>query len=347
MSSSTSSSDRRLRLRRALIACATAFVLSVPVGALLVQSVAALRYARPVPAAEGLPAGDWYVENGWGREIVSHAILYYGFGRSIENARDADLLLLGSSRVLAGFAPDLLVPFAETHGFQVFNLGFGHVESDLFPGIVIERHDLRPAMVVVDADGFFTNRMSLKARSIHTGSWFGDLRARVEATGAYLHRQLMWSWLPHFLPEIPIPVEWWEIEKRGRFRSSDHGFYCVWDEAEDAQRVNEDGGWQEIDKPTLRATEAFLERMRARDITVVLTHVPSSKPLGSRARAAALAERFGLAFVAPLPDQLVTSDGSHLTRASARRFSQAFITELEQHPVFDTLAAGDEPLRDR
>src|SRR6185437_2532350 len=68
----------------------------------------------------------WYRDLG-GRsvpEIQELDIFYNNFGPSIEEARKADVILLGPSFMLYAIDPDQLRQFGEKHGLKIYNMAF-------------------------------------------------------------------------------------------------------------------------------------------------------------------------------------------------------------------------------
>ena len=91
--------------------------------------------------------GDWM-----GREIQDRDIFYHGVGQSIENARKADIILLGHSMVLWGFDSAKLREFENKYGVRIYNMGSAGDASGEFLRRVIVRWDLHPKLWIVNAD---------------------------------------------------------------------------------------------------------------------------------------------------------------------------------------------------
>ena len=70
------------------------------------------------------------------------------------------MILLGNSRLMFAARPRILDAFFEARGLRYYVLGFGFREADRFPLAVIEKFDLKPRMVIVNADGFFLDSLS-------------------------------------------------------------------------------------------------------------------------------------------------------------------------------------------
>lgn len=328
MRSSTFSSSvtRRSGVRASLAWFGATLLALIVTGEILSQRVAVLAYTRvPRPA---LPAGSWYLDSRPWEQAYSHFVLYFGLGRSIDSVRRADILLLGNSRMLFAFPSDVLAPRLAKYGLSAFNLGFQHSEFNAFPERVLERNDLRPRVVIVNEDQFFTGTMSPLARSIVGRTAWDDRKAALEARAAHDWRSTLGALLPRFLPQIPVPYESTPNMLWFTFRSEDTGGIYVEHWPDYRLPVRADRGVATITDVELRAGERFRDWLRQRGGRLVLTYIPSSIPFGTRERAREFAERLRVPFVSPQLDDLRTSDRSHLDPASARRFTDAFVEAL-------------------
>ena len=93
--------------------------------------------------------GNWYgnyvIKD---MQILDSDIYFHGIGRSIEHARAADLLFLGTSRVVFGLNWRVFDAFAQKHQVGMFNMGFAGVMSANFSRMLIHRWDLKPRLWV-------------------------------------------------------------------------------------------------------------------------------------------------------------------------------------------------------
>lgn len=105
-----------------------------------------------------------------------HDVFYYGVGDSVENARKADVLILGSSLALFGFEYRLLDEFAERHDIKIFNMAFPGEPSGDFAQEIIRKFRLRPKIIIVlaevaNATAFFTHSLSGHSQTAITQGW--------------------------------------------------------------------------------------------------------------------------------------------------------------------------------
>lgn len=315
-----------------------AFGVLAVAGEALARNVEYLEYTHPEPAEEARPEGNWYVDHGLGVNSFSHRLLYHGIGSSIDNARAADVLLLGSSKVLCAFPFEPMSAFAERHGIRYFNLALGFWESNVLAEAILERHDLRPSLVIIDGDGFFTDNPSAYGATVLTGGWVEDRRELVEARGSFFYRQTLHDFLPHFLPAIPLPIRRWKADRVTAYlRSEDHGSWWISHPLDRNLPVVEDPALGPVPPWQKRVAERVHATLVERGARVILTHVPSRWQTTTADGVAALADELGVEFVAPRLEGLTALDQLHLTPLSAERFSAAFLEELERTETFREL----------
>ncbi|HET9869584.1 MAG TPA: hypothetical protein VFR02_03680, partial [bacterium] len=98
--------------------------------------------------------------------------LYYGIGPAVENARRADILLLGNSRVLFAFRAPAVRAFEQKSGLKVFNFCFPANDGLVMAWEAIQRNDLRPSLVVVNENQFFDlGRSPYGTGTVEEGRW--------------------------------------------------------------------------------------------------------------------------------------------------------------------------------
>jgi hypothetical protein len=281
---------------------------------------------RPMDIAAAEPPAvrdSYYLASDKGGH-VDHHVLYHGTDAGVvEYLRTSDVLLLGSSRLLFALTRQDLRSFFPRHGLTYYMLAFGHREHDAFPRAIIERFDLRPKLVIVNADGFFAGDQSPWAERVVSDSRFDALKLWFEAEAAHAVRRRLHDWWPH-LPDV----------LRGErefiaYRSRIDGTWIVATSFAGlgAPMVPPSSDPVVRNPKRLVTAREFKAEVEARGGRLVLCQVPA--PGISRASAEWLASELGVPLVAPRLDDLSTVDGSHLTRDSAARFARAFFDELE------------------
>jgi len=312
--------DRQLGItRRRTIAClviiAASFVLTV-----FVLPALPLRGDLPpriqwMPTFE-VPDADSFFVYSVGDEL-SHAVLLHDFGESIENAREADILFLGNSRMPLGLREESIVPEAEQLGLRVFSLAAGHGERVQFALELIRRHDLRPKVVVaVGGPDYFTSGLSKHATHVASLTRWQAWKAWVEAQGKWRFQRAVHSWLPRIDWHGQKLASNWIIYRSGRTgwwrpAREPSGSYPV-------AMAREDDNYERL----LPAARLLAEELDARGTLLVLGTVPHKATRSGHLPV--LSDALGVPAVLPSFDDVETSDGSHLDRESAARYSQAF-----------------------
>lgn len=272
------------------------------------------------------PSDDYYLAHDHGGH-VDHHVLYFGTdAEALAHLRRADVLLLGNSRLMFAARPRVLDAFFESRGLRYYILGFGFREADRFPLAVIEKFDLRPRFVIVNADGFFANWLSDFARTVIKDTTFGAWKFRQEAETAHEVRRAMHQLVPNWVDLLGRP---------GFARQRELVIY----------RSRTNGAWQlspwepgtmpvygrDPAEPALAPGEAeaarrFKAAMDRRGSSLVLTYVPTPRPLGGGP--ALQADVLGVPLVWPEPSGLHSADGDHLDEPSAVAWTEAFVREL-------------------
>jgi hypothetical protein len=323
MPSSTSSSERRRR--GGLRPCATG------IGTFAVLAAAATTLA-PAPAREAdivshrTPPrdGSYYLAYDRGGQ-VDHHVLYHGIDRvALERMRAARVLFLGNSRLMFALDRGSMRSLFDATGQTYYVLGFGHTEQDDFPGRIIARYDLRPDVVVVNADGFFSDSQSDWATKTVRESRFDAWKLQFESEATHAARRLVHRFVPQY-------VDLW---RGGReviiYRSRLDGTWFIANQFDEGTPFPWPTPLRESpSEQSLRAAEAFKRDIEARGARLVLCLVPS--PQASLHRAQLMAAHLQVPLVSPPVDGLTSIDGSHLSAASSFRFEQAFLPALREH----------------
>ena len=123
--------------------------------------------------------------------------------------------------------PGVLDRHFESRGLRYYALGFGFREADRFPLAIIEKFDLHPRYVVVNADGFFTDSLSEVAEQAIDESSFVARRRRWEATAAHTARRTLHRLIPNWIDLFGRPGFLWRREVIG-YRSRANGTWEVY-----------------------------------------------------------------------------------------------------------------------
>lgn len=274
------------------------------------------------------PADDYYLAHDHGGH-VDHHVLYFGTDPvALEHLRRADVLLLGNSRLMFAARPGVLDAFFESRGLRYYILGFGFRETDRFPLAIIEKFDLRPKLVIVNADGFFQYAYSDFARAVMKSNLIGAWQFAREAETGHEVRRALHQLVPNWVDLLGRPGFPWRRELI-IYRSRTNGAWQLspWEPGLRAMTG------RDLRQPPLAphehdAARRFKAAMDGRGARLVLTYVPTSRPLGGGP--ALFADLLGVPLVAAHPPGLTTEDDDHVDEGSAVAWSQAFVQELER-----------------
>ncbi len=313
--------------------------------AVAVDRVPTFAELRPeVDAGARPPDGDHYLANDIGGH-VDHHVLYFGTDTEVvARLRAADVLFLGNSRLMFALRPEELRPFFAARDLTYYVMGFGFREGDRFPLAILRKFDLRPRVVVVNADGFFGGGLSPWAEQVMLDTPFAARKRQYESEAAHEARRLAHVVFPHWPSYFGVPG-------LGRTRTFT------------AYRSRLDGTWHISPWPSAtqrfvpapltgtgvgrgeaRDADAFKAEVEARGGRLVLTRVPTPVAMPG-AGPLELAERLRVPLVTvdiPVP---TSADHSHLDAASAHDWTRAFTAALG--PLLDDSPPGHVHDRDR
>jgi hypothetical protein len=223
--------------------------------------------------------------------------------------------------------PGVLDPFFAGRGQRYYVLGFGFREADRFPLAIIEKFDLRPRLVIANADGFFQGRLSDFARTVMKDTPFGAWKFGVEAETGHEVRRAVHQLVPNFVDLFGRPGFAWRRELVV-YRSRSNGTWqpSPWEPG--TAPVPARDPWFPLTAREVAAARRFKAALEARGARLVLTAVPTPRPTGGGP--ARFAELLGVPLVAVHPPALLTEDDDHLDESSAVAWSEAFVQELER-----------------
>lgn len=251
-----------------------------------------------------------------GHRAVDQYRMYHDQGGILNQARDADVLFLGNSRVLCAFDHELLSRFTKGNGASFYNLGFGYDEGGQFPLELIERFDLRPKVVVVNCDGSFWGELSSAAISAMNGARWKTWTDVFELEAAWRLRRSIHRVVPKIVNSDRIAI--WR-------RHVDGSWIVLSDESQEApvSYIRSTVGPSEF-SAAIEAAASYRDRLDALGIQMLFTLVPSKT--SNLDFAEAMAEELEIPLLVPSSDlQLTTFDGDHLDSQSSKKFTKVFL----------------------
>jgi hypothetical protein len=255
-----------------------------------------------------------------------HGAFYYALEPAAVSAmRHADVLFFGSSRAQFALSSDRLRQYFARKSIRHYLLGFSYFEQGRFPLALVRDYGLRPKVAIIASDPFFKNTSSGHIRLDAYQRWRAVLELyEYELKRAYIAAQ----------PPICTLLEEMCVPKHAAIYRSIH-----------------DGAWtprdlvpEGSDQPfTVAAKLTYTSAMATADLAfaaeflralgvakecVVLTS-PPSPAVNADAYVTEMGRQLGIRVVLPDRNGLTTFDGSHLSTASAERWSGDLLREVD------------------
>jgi len=284
---------------------------------------------RNISVAQRPPDPSYYLAHDRGGHL-DHDVLFHGTdAEAIANLKNADILFVGTSRMMFALRSRVLTPWAAAHGVSYYAFGFGYREGDEWALELIRKHDLRPRLVVVNVDGFFGRALSPGAVRTKRDSAFGARKRVAEGELSHEARRYVHQVIPNWIdlygrPGFPFGNEFIA------YRSRRDGIWAIspWPDssgpAASVDYVNEPVGPRIGD-----AARRFKAELDARGSRMVVTYVPT--PDDSGGNPVAIGALLGVPVVGMGVDGLTSHDGSHLSEESAVFWSRRLVDDLTPH----------------
>ncbi|MGY4287237.1 hypothetical protein ACVWXO_006457 [Bradyrhizobium sp. LM2.7] len=299
-----------------------------------------------------VPSGKaaWYQDlaGDYVTEIQDQDLFYHDIGRSIDNARRADIVIIGSSLVAFALSEDVIRNRLEKpYGLKFFNMSFVGVASGEFSRQIIEKYHLHPRLWIINADdgggggNFFSRNL--------TRAFGADVRAipaaQHERTRAYydvVRRNLRWrleddtagmrnKLLPTSKTVIP---KFNRSDDSGATDMSDFPHFLADDNP--SVKMTRDPDCHTTPETVAIARE-FVRSLRA---PVVLTLVPNFH--GCLTQLREIADAVGIEMALPARTDYSSWDGGgHLDRKGSIDFTRDLVGALEKTAAFQALSRRD------
>jgi hypothetical protein len=232
---------------------------------------------------------------------------------ALDYARNADVLVLGNSRLQVALSNEATADWFKRAAARYYLLAFSYNEDMVFTEDLLRRMSPRASVYIINVDDFFQRRETAAAKTILHDP---DARNRYEwkRFSQRLHRPIC-SALPMLCGRRFVI-----------FRSRETGAYYKIPHEEPVLPQNAVSYDRTVDQAAVADSTAlavdFLKQF-AKGKCVILTNTPY--PETKIGDAEAIAAGAGLPLTAPEVEGLNTSDGYHLDRPSADRWSKAFL----------------------
>jgi len=281
---------------------------------------------RNITVAQRPPDPAYYLAHDRGGHL-DHHVLYHGIdAEAIANLKKADVLFVGTSRMMFALRSRVIGPWADALGLRYYALGFGFREGDTFVLELIRKYDLRPKIIVVNVDGFFGRALSDWARRVRSDSAFGARKLYWEGELGHETRRIIHRVVPNWIdlygrPGFPFGNEFIA------YRSRQNGVWAIspWPRPS-MPAHSQDFAAEPVGPRIGDPARAFKAEMDQRGSRMLFTYVPTPDDAGGNP--VALGQLLGVPVVGMDVDGLTSHDGSHLSEESAVFWSQRLIQDL-------------------
>ena len=255
-----------------------------------------------------------------------HGALLYGMEPGVvEQVKKADVLFLGNSRAQYAFSTEASISAMNASGEPWYAMGFGFGAKSDMPEAMFKAHDLKPKLVVINADPFFSESAAgLSGKVLAGGEAFiaeyGKKRDLQDMHASLCERFGNGPWSSFTCGNKPT-----------LFRARSNGTWVVdyYRSDQHIPVVYSDTHMMDKLDDTVAAAELFFANTGIDRSCVVLTATPQNPTPVNMTRE--LAQRLNVAFEFPQLEDLWTIDASHMDVPSSERWSAAFMQQLAPH----------------
>jgi len=267
-----------------------------------------------------------YCEYGRYGDFEHGALLYEMEPGIVENVKEADVLFLGNSRAQYAFSTEASIAAMDASGAPWYAMGFGFGAKSDMPEAMFKAHDLKPKLVVINADPFFSKSAAGLSGKVLAG---GDA---FEAE--YAKKRKLQDIHANLCERFGENRPWSKFtcgNKPTLYRARSNGTWDVryYRDDQHIPVVYSDTQLMDSLEKTTLAAESFIANTGINRDCIVLTATPQNPtPVGFTQ---SLAQELGVTYIFPELEDLWTIDASHMDPPSAERWSAAFMQELAPH----------------
>jgi hypothetical protein len=282
--------------------------------------------------------GKWFGNYVISDQILDTDIFFHGIGRSIEHARTADIIFLGTSRVVFGVNWRVFDGFAQEHQLNIFNMGFAGVMAGNFSKLIIHKWGLKPRLWIVDVYADATNyENSFFKPDQYIGGNEGPSMRRPGKLAAYMNVGMIdFRWRLKMALGMGGPASY-RSDETGNWYNDRWPNYLM----ATLPKIEKGRTGCPADPGEISAVRDFVNEIGGE---FVLTQIPSI--FSCRQRVQEIAEAIGVPYFAPDPAGYSTTDGGgHLDGISSARYTKEFFAWLEKTEPFPRLAKSHASLQ--
>jgi len=266
-----------------------------------------------------------YCEYGRYGDFEHGALLYSMEPGAVEQVKKADVLFLGNSRAQYAFSTEASIAAMNDTGIPWYAMGFGFGAKSDMPEAMFKAHDLKPKLVVINADPFFSESAAgLSGKVLAGGDAFiaeyGKKRKLQDLHPSLCERFGDGPWSSLTCGNKPTLFRarsngTWDV----RYYRPDQHIPVVYSDTHQMDKLDE----------TAEAADLFFANTGIDRSCVVLTVTPQSPTPVKFTNE--LAKRLNVSFEFPQLEDLWTIDASHMDVPSGERWSAAFMEKLQPH----------------
>ena len=278
--------------------------------------------ALTIPKGTDPGANTFFVSRG--QHELSHLALYHDIGSSIDNARKADILIVGNSRAQLGFNEEVFSRGAAALGLTVFNLAVGHADSARFARDILTRHKLSPKVLIASGGFFFYgDRRSKWAEEVVAMS-------RWQGYKTFFEYSLAWQLTSRLHDKLPY-VDYFDRSRYPwvHYRSQESGWWRN-TRIPGARYPLSEGVDRKQYSSSLAIARELKQELDAQGTLLVVTLVPFQS--FQSGHLPYIGNELNVPYIVPPFAGLETADGSHLAPESAKRLSQHVWQQFIKNP---------------
>ena len=241
-----------------------------------------------------------------------------------EALQQSAVLFVGNSNTQYGFSTQAVREYFNRIGTTHYVMGFGQGAKSPVAYELMQKHQLKPSVLVANIDPFFSSEMN--------GTFTRVMQEGDNLDDEFAKKQRLQVWQQTVCQNDSSA--WHRFLCRGSaetlYRDRSNGHWLT-DYYRPNQRipVSESDALLDTVDESVHAAELFINGLGLNRECVILTLTPRTDT--PTAFAEELSQRLELPLITPALSGLLTIDHSHLDKDSAERWSTAFLAEFEQH----------------
>jgi hypothetical protein len=295
-------------------------------------------------------SADWF-ENYEGlvtRQMQDRDVYFHNVGHSIENARRADIIILGHSVLEFALVNQQIEEFEQKYHIRIFNMVMPGLASGAFVRRVIKRWDIKPHIWIINTDdhpaNFFNDAMDDFAASGSNSVQQIARTSRVVGFFNVARRDIRWAaekavarYLPAavargLLQYYDAGVSTWRSAINGNYNLEQVGVY---NQSHDSIKLIRDQDCH-VNEWEIEKARTFLADIGG---TSILINVPYERWCPQRVRE--LAGALGVQTIITADANYSVFDGTHMDKAGGQKYTKFLLNALQNTNSFQQLIGNE------